>query len=399
MSPATDGRSGMPRQAAYEPVDAGAPGASQAQQDLEEHAAEPADVDVREHVVGPSEHGMRLDRLLVAVAPEFSRSHLQHLVARGHVEVEGRVSCVAARRVKAGERVRLELVPTDESRAFVPEPMPLRVLFEDAHLLVIDKPAGLVVHPAPGNWSGTLLNGLLARDGAAAQLPRAGIVHRLDKDTSGLMVVARTLPAMTGLVRAIAARSVHRVYLALAHGVPVRTEFSVEAPVGRDPRSRVRMAVVGVGAGGRDARTDVRLLATLAAVDGQGPVSALRCTLHTGRTHQIRVHLASLGHPLLADALYGGAPALGMRRQALHARELRFVHPVLGTELHLQAALPEDFAQAWARVAGATMDVEVDHDAAGRALPPLRDGAIRSEGAAPESPPPRSGQKSPRRGP
>ena len=304
--------------------------------------------EVRRAPVTAARHGWRLDKLLVALAPEFSRSHLQGLIERGHVRLQGRPATVPARRVKAGEQVELELVPTDESRAFTPQAMPLAVVHEDEHLLVIDKPAGLVVHPAPGHWSGTLLNGLLAHHAAAATLPRAGIVHRLDKDTSGLMVVAKTLPAMTALVRAIAGRRVQRRYLALAHGVPGETAFSVDAPIGRDPRSRVRMAIVGPAHGGRAARTDFRCLAA------RGGVAALECTLHSGRTHQIRVHLASRGHPLLADALYGGAPALGLQRQALHAWRLAFEHPAGGAPLGFTSRPPADFARAWAEV-GATM--------------------------------------------
>jgi 23S rRNA pseudouridine1911/1915/1917 synthase len=219
--------------------------------------------------------------------------------------------------------------------------MVLPVAFEDAYLLVVDKPAGLVVHPAAGHWSGTLLNGLLAHHRAAATLPRAGIVHRLDKDTSGLMVVAKTLPAMTALVRAIAAREVHRQYLAIAHGELAGKAFSIDAPIGRDPKSRVRMAVL---ASGKTARTDVEVLA---CTDG---FSALRCTLHSGRTHQIRVHLASRGHPLVSDTLYGGTAALGMARQALHATRLAFVHPDTGQLLHFDAAAPPDLAAAWGQV-------------------------------------------------
>ncbi|KPF49162.1 pseudouridine synthase [beta proteobacterium AAP121] len=293
--------------------------------------------------VSTAQHGERLDKVLVAMAPEFSRNHLQHLLERGHVLVDGGVGGAASRRLRGGQTVQLELVPTDESRAFRPQAMALVVLHEDEDLLVIDKPAGLVVHPAPGNWSGTLLNGLLARHPGAAALPRAGIVHRLDKDTSGVMMVGKTLPAVTALVRDIAARSVHRSYLALAHGLPGVDGFTVDAPIGRDPAVRVRMAVVG---GGKPARTDVAVLAR-----GQG-VCALRCTLHTGRTHQIRVHLAHRGHPLVADALYGGKPALGMARQALHATQLELAHPVSRQALAFQCPPPSDFAQAWGQVCG-----------------------------------------------
>jgi 23S rRNA pseudouridine1911/1915/1917 synthase len=210
--------------------------------------------------------------------------------------------------------------------------------------LVVHKPAGLVVHPAAGNWSGTLLNGLLARDPAAARLPRAGIVHRLDKDTSGLMVVGRSLEAVTALVRDMAARKIHRHYLALVHGDVGGKPFSIDAPVGRDPAVRVRMAVTPQG---KPARTDV---APVAFREG---VSAVRCQLHTGRTHQIRVHLASRGNPLVADAVYGGRPALGLQRQALHAAELELEHPVTRALLTFRAPAPADFAGAWAWVSSA----------------------------------------------
>jgi len=283
-------------------------------------------------------HGQRLDKLLVAMAPEFSRSHLQSLLERGHVRIDGAPAGAPSQKVKAGQRVEVELVGTEESRAFRAEAIALVVVHEDEHLLVIDKPAGLVVHPAPGNWSGTLLNGLLAHHAAALALPRAGIVHRLDKDTSGLMVVAKSLVAMTALVRAIAERAVQRRYLALCHGEIDQAAFSIEAPIGRDPQSRVRMAVVATG---KPARTDVERVAV------RNGFSAVRCTLHSGRTHQIRVHLASQGHPLVADALYGGAAALGMTRQALHAFRLGFVHPVSGEALSFESTPPDDFAQAW----------------------------------------------------
>jgi 23S rRNA pseudouridine1911/1915/1917 synthase len=301
--------------------------------------------ETRRWTVDEAGHGARLDHALVVQAGEFSRSHLQSLVARGEVRIDGVVCRTPSRRLRLGQRVEVQLLPTAESRAFRAEPMALAVVHEDAALLVIDKPAGLVVHPAAGHWQGTLLNGLLAHHAGAAALPRAGIVHRLDKDTSGLMVVAKTLPAMTALVRAIGAREVQREYLALAHGDVGAAPRCIDAPIARDPRSRVRMAVL---ASGKPARTDVRRIAVR---DG---VSALRCTLHTGRTHQIRVHLAHAGHPLVADALYGGRPALGMVRQALHATRLRFAHPLdAGRMLSFDAAPPPDLLAAWQAVTGA----------------------------------------------
>ena len=286
-------------------------------------------------------HGHRLDKAVVAMAGEFSRTHLQGLIEQGHVSVDGAPARSASRKVLAGQRLVVDLVPTAESRAFRPEALPIEIVFEDAHLLVVAKAAGMVVHPAAGNWSGTLLNALLAHHPGAAALPRAGIVHRLDKDTSGLMVVGKTLAAVTALSRAIAAREVHREYLAIAHGELRLAAFTVEAPIGRDPQSRVKMAVV---ASGRPARTDVTVIATGAAC------SALRCKLHTGRTHQIRVHLASRGHPLIADAVYGGRPALGMTRQALHATHLGFAHPISGEPLAFDAPAPADLASAWRNV-------------------------------------------------
>jgi 23S rRNA pseudouridine1911/1915/1917 synthase len=317
-------------------------------------APDEAAVERRSATVSPAQHGLRLDKALVALAPEFSRSWLQQLITRGHVQLDGDPQDTASRKLKVGQRLQVALVPTAESLAFRPEPMALVVVHEDEHLMVIDKPAGLVVHPAPGNWSGTLLNGLLAHHAGAAALPRAGIVHRLDKDTSGLMVVAKTLPAMTALVRQIAAREVRRIYLALAHGRVAWDQATIEAPIGRDPVSRLRMAVV---AGGKPARTDVERLAVWEPDDqarasgpAASPVTALRCRLHTGRTHQIRVHLASRGHPLLADTLYGGRPMLGLLRQALHAAELAFVHPFDGRQRAFEAPLPADLRLAWSCV-------------------------------------------------
>ena len=287
-------------------------------------------------------HGKRLDLVLAELVPEFSRSYLQQLIGCGGVTVNGVLAMKPSSRVKAGDRGVIELRPTPQSQAFKPEPMNLQVVYEDDHLRIINKPAGLVVHPAPGNWSGTLLNGLLASDENAALLPRAGIVHRLDKDTSGLMVVARTRAAMDALVKLIAAHEVSRQYLALAHRVwGGAASVTVNAPIGRDPRNRLRMAVVDLSQNqGKSAKTDVHVLARAAAG------CLVRCVLHTGRTHQIRVHMASIGHPLVADEVYGGTPAAGMNRQALHAFHLSFVHPVTQTKMSFHAPLPQDFAAA-----------------------------------------------------
>jgi 23S rRNA pseudouridine1911/1915/1917 synthase len=312
--------------------------------DDDEASLDDAPAECREASVEAGWHGWRLDKVLVQIAPEFSRSHLQGLIAQRCVEVDGIVADSASKAVRAGQRLAVRLEPTLQARAFRAQAVPLAIVFEDEHLLVLDKAAGQVVHPAPGHWAGTLLNGLLAHHPGAASLPRAGIVHRLDKDTSGLMVVAKTLIAMTALVRSLAARDVRREYQALAHGDVGAAPFTVDAPIGRDPRARVRMAVV---AGGKPARTDVR---PVACAEG---VSALWCRLHTGRTHQIRVHLAHRGHPLVGDALYGGRPALGLARQALHAARLGFGHPIDGRALQFEREPPADLAAAWHRVADA----------------------------------------------
>ena len=300
------------------------------------------DVELRHLVFGVAQHGQRLDRALVELVPEFSRSYLQQLIDCEAVTVNQAVVRKPSTRVKAADLGIIELRPTPQSQAFKPEAMALEIVFEDDHLLVINKPAGLVVHPAPGNWSGTLLNGLLEYDAQAMNLPRAGIVHRLDKDTSGLMVVARTRPVMDALVRSIAAREVGRQYVALAHRPWVGgSAREINAAIGRDPRNRLRMAVVDLDKNsGKLARTDVELLQNCDLG------CLVRCTLHTGRTHQIRVHMASIGHPLLADELYGGSAGAGMQRQALHACRLAFVHPVTQQSMAFQAILPEDLKLA-----------------------------------------------------
>lgn len=300
------------------------------------------DAEARSLDVPVDMHGWRMDRALAHLIPEFSRSYLQQLIDDGAVQWRGAVVRKPAARLSAGERLVVELRPTPQAMAFVPQAMALAVVHEDEHLLVIDKPAGLVVHPAAGHWSGTLLNGLLAHHGAAASLPRAGIVHRLDKDTSGLMLVGKSRPAVDALVRAIAAREVQRQYLAIAHGALAGpAERLVDQPVGRDPHNRLRMAVLRAdAAAGKPAQT------TVTRLDSNAQASLVACRLHTGRTHQIRVHMAWLGHPLLGDAVYGGRPLWGMGRQALHATRLRLQHPVTGQALSFERAPPADFQAA-----------------------------------------------------
>jgi 23S rRNA pseudouridine1911/1915/1917 synthase len=310
--------------------------------DAQDEGDAAAEMELR-HVSVPVEgHGSRLDKALAGLVPEFSRNYLQQLIEAGGVSVKGLKTVKTSAKVKAGDELSIELRPTPQSQAFKPEAMALDIVYADAHLLVINKPAGLVVHPAPGNWSGTLLNGLLAHDPQASFMPRAGIVHRLDKDTSGLMVVARQRQTMDQLVSMIAARTVSREYIALAHGAweGAKTR-QVEAPIGRDPRNRLRMAVVDLEKNsGKTASTVVSLL-------GSAEKHCLvKCQLHTGRTHQIRVHMALLGHPLVSDALYGGALAGDMTRQALHACRLAFAHPATGEPMEFRSPPPPDLFSA-----------------------------------------------------
>lgn len=287
-------------------------------------------------------HGQRLDLTLTQLLASFSRSYVQQRIEAGDVRVGERVLSKASAKVGAGDILHVALRETLQSQAFKPQDLPINVVYEDGHLLVVDKAAGLVVHPAPGNWQGTLLNALLFRDPSTVHLPRAGIVHRLDKDTSGLMVVAKTRQTMDSLVKMIAERQVHRQYLALSARAwtgPLLRQ--INSPIGRDPHNRIRMAVVDLGRNaGKQARTDLACLAS----SERGCV--VQCTLHTGRTHQIRVHMASLSHPLLGDSIYGGAPGFGMERQALHAFRLAFDHPVTGENLVFESQVPADFAQA-----------------------------------------------------
>lgn len=310
--------------------------------DAQDEAETTAEVELRHVNVPVESHGSRLDKALAACVPEFSRSYLQQLIEAGSVLVKGREVLKTSTKVKAGDELTIELRPTPQSQAFKPETMVLDIVYEDSYLLVINKPAGLVVHPAPGNWSGTLLNGLLAHDPQACFLPRAGIVHRLDKDTSGLMVVARQRQTMDQLVSMIAARSVSREYIALAHGAweGAKTR-QVEAPIGRDPRNRLRMAVVDLDKNsGKTASTVISLL------DNAEKHCLVKCKLHTGRTHQIRVHMAFLGHPLLSDTVYAGAIGGGLQRQGLHACRLAFAHPVTGEMMEFKSLPPSDLQAA-----------------------------------------------------
>ncbi|WP_449370238.1 RluA family pseudouridine synthase [Thiomonas sp.] len=328
------------------------PSQAQVDDDLDEDltAAQPL---LLEAVVPEAAAGQRLDKVLAAQFSQYSRSRLQQWCEAGLVRMGAQVAGVRDKALP-GATLRISVPALPEDTAFAPEDVPLNVVFEDADLAVLDKPAGLVVHPAAGNWSGTLLNGLLARYPETAGLARAGIVHRLDKDTSGLMVTARTLQAQTELVRRLQARTIHRQYLALVWGA-VERAFSVDAPIGRHPRDRLRMAVVH---GGKPARTDFTPLAELDT--RWGPLTALRCKLHSGRTHQIRVHLQFARLELVADPVYGGRlrPDLPLGRQALHAARLGFAHPASDKPLDFIAPVPVDIARFWEACGGESKEID-----------------------------------------
>ena len=284
--------------------------------------------------ITPACAGMRLDQALARLLPEHSRSRIRTWIDAGRVTLAG-TALSATRRVDSGERVVVSPLPDPRTAEFVPQSIPLNIVYEDQSLLVIDKPAGLVVHPGSGNWDGTLANALLHHAPALATVARAGIVHRLDKDTSGLLVVAKTPIAQTALVRQLQARTVHREYLALATGDLARGG-TIDAPIGRHPAKRTSMAVVQTG---KPAITRFEVRERL------GDCTLLSCRLETGRTHQIRVHLASLGHPLVGDPAYGRGRGIKFTRQALHAWRLGLVHPDSGDAMHWESPLPEDFAQ------------------------------------------------------
>lgn len=294
----------------------------------------------------PSACGVRLDKVLSSLIPQYSRSRIQQWIEGGHVTVDDQI--ISRKTTVFGDETVVILPQTaPEDLAFKPEPMALSIVHEDAAILVIDKPAGLVVHPAAGNWSGTLLNGLLHYFPAIGGVPRAGIVHRLDKDTSGLMVVAKTLQAHTDLVRQLQARTVKREYLALVWGTPL-INGKVDAALGRHPRDRLKMAVLE-NATAKPAVTHYHRIAT--GLHDRRAVSLMRCQLETGRTHQIRVHMQSIGCPLVGDTLYGKphlASAFG--RQALHAYRLGLIHPATGKASDWVCPLPQDFMDLIAHV-------------------------------------------------
>jgi len=287
--------------------------------------------------------GLRLDQALQQLLPDYSRSRLQTWIKDKRVTLDG--ECVASKQtVWAGSKVRVEPELHPSETPFTAEEIALDIVYEDDALLVVNKPAGLVVHPGSGNWQGTMLNALLHHAPQLACIPRAGIVHRLDKDTSGLLVVAKTLTSQTDLVRQLQARSVKRDYLAVVQGLVAR-DGKVEAPLGRHPSQRVKMAIVHNG------KPAVTHYSVLEHFDRH---TLIRCSLETGRTHQIRVHMQSIGHPLVGDPVYGGRPlnlppllsdaVKNLGRQALHAERLGLIHPVSGEAMEWQVDLPQDMA-------------------------------------------------------
>lgn len=319
-------------------------------------AAEPIILKLTDNVCG-----MRLDKVLSTLVSHYSRSRIQQWIESGHVTVDGKTARTRMT-VLGDEEVLITPQAAPEDNPFEPEAMPLSIVYEDKSILIVDKPAGLVVHPAAGNWSGTLLNGLLHHDPALAGVPRAGIVHRLDKDTSGLMVVARTLAAQTDLVRQLQARTVKRQYLALVWGTP-QLSGTVDAAMARHPRDRIKMAV-SESMTAKTAVTHYRRVA-VGSLDGK-PVSLMRCRLETGRTHQIRVHMQSLGFALVGDVLYG-KPHLApfFARQALQAWKLGLVHPSTGKPCEWEVDMPQDFAALLTRAGIDAQGIKLSDDSNG----------------------------------
>src|SRR3954454_3585241 len=303
-------------------------------------------IDVR---LAPAYAGWRLDRALVAAVPILSRERLKALIRSGAVEAQGAAVRDPATKVK-GDEVLKVAVPEPTPAHNEPQDIPLTMVFEDEHLLVVDKPAGLVVHPAAGTFDGTLVNALLHHCGGSLSgiggVARPGIVHRIDKDTSGLLVVAKTDVAHEGLARQFAAHSIDRRYLAIVSGVPKANGGTVDAPLARSATNRKKIAIVE-GARGKRAVTHWKRLNVVRNA------ALIECRLETGRTHQVRVHMASIGHPLVGDPVYGRSgknhgktlKQLGFHRQALHAAELGFTHPVTKRALSFASPLPPDMQE------------------------------------------------------
>jgi 23S rRNA pseudouridine1911/1915/1917 synthase len=323
--------------------------------------APPKATEGQAHVVilAPDQAGGRLDKTLAEHLPELSRGRIQALMARGLVSRDGETLSDASAKARPGEHRILVPAPTPaEPQA---EAIPLQVLFEDDHLIVVDKPAGMAVHPAPGNETGTLVNALLHHCGDSLSgiggVARPGIVHRIDKETSGVMVAAKSDAAHQGLSKLFATHDIDRVYVALVRGAPHPARGTIETRIGRSPHDRKKMAVLK--SGGREAITHYMTEQVFGG--GDKPLAArVACTLETGRTHQIRVHMASKGTPCLGDPVYGSGPpatavreavaAAGLKRQALHAAVLGFIHPVTGQALRFESPLPADMAQLQANL-------------------------------------------------
>src|SRR5574340_664123 len=306
---------------------------------------------VRELVIPDAQGGQRLDQALSALLPEFSRNRIQNWIRARKIVVDDAFA-ITKMKVNGGESVRVEVEPDPNATPDAPEAIPLDVVFEDASLLVVNKPVGLVVHPGSGNPHGTLLNALLHWVPQVAELPRAGIVHRLDKDTSGLLVVAKTLQAHTDLVRQLQARTVKREYLALLYG-EVDHNGTVNAPLARDPFNRTKRTVHHAG---KEAVTHYEV------VERFPGVTLVRCKLETGRTHQIRVHMQHIGHPLVGEAVYSASRRSHLKipfpRQALHAERLGLIHPVTREFMQWECPLPADFASLLAALReGAALEV------------------------------------------
>ena len=289
----------------------------------------------------PDACGHRLDKVIAALVPQFSRSRLQLWFDAGHVLVDGKPAR-GKDTAYGDEMVLITPQAAPEDAAYTPEQMALNIVYEDEHIMVVNKPAGLVVHPGAGNWAGTLLNGLLHHAPQLAGVPRAGIVHRLDKDTSGLMVIGKTLAAQTDLVRQLQARTVKREYFALVWGTP-QLNGTIDASMGRHPKDRVKMAV-STNFSAKPAITHYQRIAS--GLLDRRPVTLVQCQLETGRTHQIRVHMLSIGFALVGDAVYGKQHLTPVfPRQALQARRLGLVHPATGEQCEWIVPLADDFAE------------------------------------------------------